>query len=121
VTVPATVLLVAALVAGFASVAPAAPAARPPSSAATAPADLDIPKAESSPGQVRFSHRTHLTGGLHCSTCHMRDMKMKRGESKITLEGKQAGKFCGACHDGKTRVGARPVFPIDDCDRCHKD
>jgi hypothetical protein len=50
----------------------------------------------------------------------MRDLKMKRGASGITLEGKQEGKFCGACHDGKTNVGGAPTFPIEQCDGCHK-
>ncbi len=86
------------------------------------PADFPIPKADASPGQVTFSHRAHLAAGNRCSTCHMRDLKMKRGTSGITLEGKQQGKFCGACHDGKTTTArGRTVFPIDECDRCHKD
>jgi c(7)-type cytochrome triheme protein len=50
----------------------------------------------------------------------MKDFKMKRGTSgQITLEAKQEGKFCGACHDGKTEMGGVAVFPIDECDRCH--
>jgi c(7)-type cytochrome triheme protein len=56
-----------------------------------------------------------------CTLCHMRDFKMKRGASgPITLAAKQEGKFCGACHDGKTQLGGVVVFPIDECDRCHK-
>jgi len=56
-----------------------------------------------------------------CSLCHMRDFKMKRGGSgPITLAAKQDGKFCGACHDGKTRMSGAVVFAIDECDRCHK-
>jgi c(7)-type cytochrome triheme protein len=111
----------AAVLCGLAVTASAAPARPAPTPApANAPPDFVIPKSESSPGEVRFSHRLHLVSGVHCSTCHMRDMKMKRGETKITLEGKQAGRFCGVCHDGKSSVGGRPVFPIDECDRCHR-
>ena len=45
---------------------------------------------------------------------------MKRAQSgKITLEALQEGKFCGACHDGKTEVAGVVVFPIDACDKCH--
>jgi len=84
------------------------------------PPDFEIPKAESSPGVVTFSHARHLPRVGTCSTCHMRDLKMKRGASGITLEGKQEGKFCGACHDGKTLVGGAPTFPIEQCDGCHK-
>jgi c(7)-type cytochrome triheme protein len=51
----------------------------------------------------------------------MRDFKMKRGASgPITLAAKQEGKFCGACHDGKTTMDGAVVFAIDECDRCHK-
>jgi c(7)-type cytochrome triheme protein len=92
-----------------------------PSGAQTAaPPDFTIPKAESSPGEVVFSHVAHLPRVGKCSLCHMRDLKMKRGASGITLTGKQEGKFCGACHDGKPGPDGRAVFPIDECDRCHK-
>jgi c(7)-type cytochrome triheme protein len=51
----------------------------------------------------------------------MRDFKMKRETSgPITLDAKQEGKFCGACHDGKTTTKDGPLFAIDECDRCHK-
>jgi c(7)-type cytochrome triheme protein len=90
--------------------------------APTPPADFALPRADSSPGQVTFSHQRHTAKGLKCTTCHMRDFKMKRGASgPITLAAKQEGKFCGACHDGKPHGGGAPVFPIDDCERCHKD
>ena len=86
-----------------------------------APADFPMAKAETSPGQVTFSHATHRAKITKCSTCHMRDFKMKRGASEpVTLVAKQEGRLCGACHDGKTTVGGTTVFPIDECDRCHK-
>jgi hypothetical protein len=53
-------------------------------------------KAESSPGEVTFSHEKH--------------------RAKLA---KQEGKLCGACHDGRTKMGGAVVFPIDECDRCH--
>lgn len=85
------------------------------------PPDFLMPRADSSPGQVTFSHAAHLTKVTKCSACHMRDFKMKRGASgPVTLEAKQQGKFCGACHDGKTTMQGTLVFPIDECDRCHK-
>lgn len=84
------------------------------------PPDFDIPTAESSPGTVTFSHGRHLARVGKCSVCHMRDLKMKRGASGITLEGKQQGKFCGACHDGKTVIGGVSTFAIEQCDGCHK-
>jgi c(7)-type cytochrome triheme protein len=84
------------------------------------PPDFQIPNAESSPGTVIFSHARHLPAVGKCSFCHMRDLKMKRGASGITLAGKQEGKFCGACHDGKTMMGGVVPFPIEQCDGCHK-
>jgi len=85
------------------------------------PPDVPIPKAVSSPGQVTFSHAAHVPTVGKCSRCHMRDLKMHRGQSgPITLEAKQQGQYCGACHDGKTRMGGAVVFPIDECDRCHR-
>jgi c(7)-type cytochrome triheme protein len=102
------------------AVVPAAQAAGP--AAPRAPADFTIPKGENSPGTVTFSHARHLVKVHKCSTCHMRDFKLKRGASgPITLEAKQEGKFCGACHDGKTTFAGAIVFPIDQCDACHKD
>jgi c(7)-type cytochrome triheme protein len=84
------------------------------------PPDFPMEKAESSLGQVTFSHEKHRAKVDKCTTCHMKDFKMKRGASgQITLAAKQEGKFCGACHDGKTQVGGAVVFPIDECDRCH--
>lgn len=85
------------------------------------PPDFTFDKAENSPGQVTFSHDKHRTTVDKCSTCHMRDFKMKRGGSgPITLAAKQEGKYCGACHDGKTKIAGAVVFPIDACDKCHQ-
>jgi c(7)-type cytochrome triheme protein len=84
------------------------------------PPDFPMEKAESSLGQVTFSHEKHRAKVDKCTTCHMKDFKMKRGTSgQITLAAKQEGKFCGACHDGKTQIGGAVVFPIDECQRCH--
>jgi len=88
----------------------------------TSPPAFALPRGENSPGPVTFSHVKHLAKGEKCSTCHMKDFKMKRGASgPITLEAKQDGKFCGACHDGQTTRNGTVAFPIDQCDACHKD
>jgi c(7)-type cytochrome triheme protein len=93
-------------------------AAAPPS----LPADFQMKQAESSPGVVTFSHARHVPRVGTCSACHMRDFKMKRGASgPITLEAKSEGRFCGACHsDGKRKMGGVTVFPLEQCDGCHK-
>ncbi len=95
-------------------------AVTPATAQAPAPPDFQLPKAETSPGEVTFSHTRHLARVGKCSLCHMRDLKMRRGASGITLAAKQEGKFCGACHDGTTRVGGAATFAIDECERCHK-
>jgi c(7)-type cytochrome triheme protein len=85
------------------------------------PPDFAIPAGEASPGPVSFSHTTHVPKVGKCTTCHMKDLKMKRGGSgPITLDAKQEGKFCGACHDGETVMGGGAVFAIDECDKCHR-
>jgi c(7)-type cytochrome triheme protein len=99
----------------------AAPGSAPGGAEVKGPPDFQVPRSETSPGEVTFSHAAHRTKVDKCSTCHMRDLKMKRGGSgPITLAAKQEGRFCGACHDGKTTIGGTVVFPIDECDRCHK-
>ena len=62
-----------------------------------------------------WSHRARYT----CRVCHLElEFSMRSGDTGITREQYLAGKFCGACHDGKTafsvRGGAAPQ-----CDRCH--
>jgi c(7)-type cytochrome triheme protein len=105
----------AAVIAAATTLLAATPAGPP------VPPDFPVPRAESSLGQVVFSHQRHLPAVQKCSLCHMRDFKMKRGASgPITLAAKQDGKFCGSCHDGKTSISGTTVFPIDECDRCHK-
>jgi c(7)-type cytochrome triheme protein len=87
----------------------------------TLPPDFPMPRAETSPGQVTFSHARH--GAVpKCTTCHATDFTMKRGASPpVTLEAKQEGKACGRCHDGKTRFAGKVVFPVEQCDSCHKE
>ncbi len=85
------------------------------------PPDFKIPRADSSPGEVTFSHEKHRAKVEKCTTCHMKHFRMKRGQSeKVTLAAKQEGKLCGACHDGQTKMGGTVVFAIDQCDSCHK-
>ncbi len=98
------------------------PSAAPGSTQTKGPADFPIPKGEQSPGQVTFSHARHEAKVAKCSTCHMQYFRMRRGASgPITLAAKQEGKLCGACHDGKTRMGGAVVFAVDQCDSCHRE
>jgi c(7)-type cytochrome triheme protein len=84
------------------------------------PPDFTIEQGKDSPGPVTFSHQKHRAKVEKCTACHAKTFKMKRGQSgTITLAALQEGKFCGACHDGKTQVAGTVVFPIDACEKCH--
>lgn len=61
-----------------------------------------------------FPHWVHRFG-YKCGACHDELFKMKAGEAKITMEGIQARKDCGACHDGKAAFESN----FDTCPRCH--
>ena len=88
---------------------------------AQAPPDFTMPQGDASPGPVVFGHARHMPRVEKCTRCHMRDFKMQRGASQpVTLAAKEEGRLCGACHDGKTRMGGVTVFAIEQCDRCHK-
>ncbi len=85
------------------------------------PPDFTFEKGKDSPAPVTFSHEKHKAKVDKCTACHVKVFKMKLGQSgPITLAALQEGKFCGACHDGKTQIAGTVVFPIDACDRCHK-
>jgi len=92
----------------------------PGSAQAKIPPDFTIEQGKDSPGPVTFSHQKHRAKVEKCTACHAKTFKMKRGQSgTITLAALQEGKFCGACHDGKTQVAGTVVFPIDACEKCH--
>ncbi len=50
-----------------------------------------------------------------CYACHDAIFKMKRGADDVTMDAIAAGKFCGACHDGKTAW----AVSFETCNRCH--
>jgi c(7)-type cytochrome triheme protein len=39
---------------------------------------------------------------------------MKKGGDTMTMKDMEAGKFCGACHNGTK------AFAVKDCAKCHK-
>jgi c(7)-type cytochrome triheme protein len=70
-------------------------------------------------GKVVFDGKVHADKGSKCADCHTNPklFAMKKGTEKITMADINAGKSCGACHDGKK------AFKADDaasCDKCHK-
>jgi len=85
------------------------------------PPDFTMEKGKDSPGPVTFSHEKHKAKVEKCTACHTKIFKMKKGTSgPVTLAALQEGKFCGSCHDGKTKIADVTPFAIDSCEKCHK-
>ncbi len=62
---------------------------------------------------VIFSHWEHRLR-YTCRVCHFElEINFKAGSTGITMEDNVEGKYCGACHNGKT------AFGIEKCSRCH--
>ena len=67
-----------------------------------------------------FAHWSHRAK-YSCRVCHLDlGFSMRRGDTGITREHYLSGKYCGACHDGKT------AFTVQDgpqaaCAKCHMD
>ncbi len=58
-----------------------------------------------------WRHRLLFT----CNVCHPTIFPMKGGETAITMDDFQDGKYCGVCHNGKIAWGVS----ISTCTRCH--
>ncbi len=88
------------------------------------PPDFPFPQGKDSPGGVTFSHEKHKERADKCTACHTKVFKMKKGTTgTLTMEKMKAGEQCGACHNGKTDVGGKVAFTVDDkgnCEKCHK-
>jgi c(7)-type cytochrome triheme protein len=77
------------------------------------PADVTYGAAEGSPGPVTFSHETHVPLARRlCPACHPALFSILGPTGRITHEEMDAGRKCGACHDGKSAQDA--------CDHCHR-
>ena len=62
-----------------------------------------------------FSHWLHRTK-YTCRVCHFElEFMMKANTSGITEEANREGRFCGACHDGKTAFD----HSEKNCQKCH--
>jgi c(7)-type cytochrome triheme protein len=110
-----TVLGRAALIVALLLVGPAMAASKLP----RLPKDFIFPQGDGSPGQVTFSHASHVDEGAPtCLSCHPRTFRMleagKAADGQpLSHDRMKAGLGCGACH-GKT------AFDFDSCDMCHK-
>jgi c(7)-type cytochrome triheme protein len=84
------------------------------------PADHALPQSPDSPGVVTFSHKTHVEADKPaCTACHPALFRMLekgspvQGGPRILHKEMEAGRQCGACHDGKRAHG------LEDCAACH--
>ncbi|MFN3740314.1 MAG: cytochrome c3 family protein [Thermodesulfovibrionales bacterium] len=68
-------------------------------------------------GKVVFDGKTHADKGAKCNNCHPALFQMKKGAQKITMADINAGKFCGACHNGTKAFKAGDAA---NCVKCHK-
>lgn len=92
----------------------------PPAAALAAPAlgDIVFRRSEGTdavPAAV-FPHWVHRVR-FKCHVCHEAVFVMKAGANAVTMDAIREGKFCGACHDGKTAFPAA----FDTCGRCHRE
>ncbi len=76
-------------------------------------------------GKVIFDGNKHMKAGLKCPDCHPKlfgPPKMGKPKVKMTMDEINAGKFCGQCHNGTTKVKDKVVFSSKDeknCAKCH--
>lgn len=104
--------------------------------AATEKAATEAPKAgEEAPetivfdkaklGAVKFPHKAHSEVNGGCAVCHEGKeplFKKERSKDALKMAEMNAGKSCGACHDGKKlNKDGKPVFATKGaCMKCHK-
>lgn len=85
------------------------------------PKDFPIPRGEGSPGQVTFSHDSHVDQKRpDCTGCHPALFKiLVRGTptegGTLGHAAMERGRQCGACHSGKA------AFGLDNCPLCHRE
>jgi c(7)-type cytochrome triheme protein len=68
-------------------------------------------------GKVIFSGTVHAEKGAKCNDCHPALFPMKKAELSLTMKDMEAGKGCGACHNGTKAFGVKDPA---DCAKCHK-
>jgi len=66
-------------------------------------------------GKVVFSGDAHKA--MKCGECHPALFKMKKGSTVMTMKDMEAGKACGACHNGTKAFGVKDAAA---CAKCHK-
>lgn len=65
-------------------------------------------------GKIKFSHKSH-TGLYKCGKCHPAIFGISKSKVKVSMKQMEAGKSCGACHNGKAAFTVK-----ENCAPCHK-
>ena len=87
-------------------------------SAFAVPAGKTVEFAGGAQGKVVFDGKAHADKGAKCADCHQSGLfKMKKGGDVIKMADINAGKFCGACHNGTKAFKASDAA---NCGKCHK-
>jgi c(7)-type cytochrome triheme protein len=69
-------------------------------------------------GKVVFDGKIHADKGAKCADCHQSGLfKMKKGADVLTMKDMEAGKNCGACHNGTKAFNVKDKAT---CAKCHK-
>ncbi|RPJ05709.1 MAG: cytochrome C [Deltaproteobacteria bacterium] len=80
------------------------------------PSGKTIEYAGGSAGKVILDGKTHAEKGLKCGDCHPKLFPMKKGEG-FKMADINAGKACGACHNGEKAFKANDNA---NCGKCHQ-
>ncbi len=90
-------------------------------SAMAVPSGKSVTFPDGAMGKVVFDGKVHADKGLKCMDCHSKIFPMKgpgkEGAAAFKMADINAGKFCGACHDGAK--GFKASDPAN-CSKCHK-
>jgi len=86
-------------------------------SAFAVPAGKTVDFAGGAAGKVVFDGKIHADKGLKCADCHPANFKMKKGGDVIKMADMNAGKNCGACHNGTKAFATKDAA---NCAKCHK-
>jgi c(7)-type cytochrome triheme protein len=71
-------------------------------------------------GTVKFEGEEHAEHGYACDACHPRLFAEKKGSAKMTMADMNQGRYCGACHNGKTTFGTNDPRKCHECHRTGK-
>lgn len=81
------------------------------------PPELIYDKTVGPEGAVVFRHETHVEfSGRNCVACHPQTFKILRTTRATSHEEMDAGRSCGACHDGHMAFATKEQ---DSCANCH--